>query len=414
MEKRMQVFKWTDGSRDSKDQMPANLDRVTTLRGIAALMVAVGHSLMVFSVDGLPTLWTVPFAEVPGIQSLITKALLVLFNGNAAVTLFFVISGFVLGLSLDRGKGGLIASYIGFVLRRAFRIYPAFILSLFFVGALMPWLVNIDETVLGSEWFNSLYRTPFGIADLGQNVLLVNTAMNPVCWTLRIELLVAFFLPVLRAFTRKTGPWYDVVMLVGLAWISSEYTRGDSLKWIIAFYFGLVLPRWGGWLECLARTSPVGGSCSILLAIATFLSATPLWGISLGNTTSIVYEAASASVVIACLVYGPELRWFHWIDQMWLRLVGRVSYSFYLFHLVVLYCLARAIVQIPGTLVAFIPPLVLNVALAGMSISVAILLARSLFVWIETPFMLLGKQISERLVGFGSSARLYRPGDGLA
>jgi peptidoglycan/LPS O-acetylase OafA/YrhL len=409
----MQALGWTGGSRDPKEEMPASLDRVTTLRGVAALMVAVGHSLMVFSVDSLPTLQTVPFAEVPGVESLVTKMLLVLFNGNSAITLFFVISGFVLGLSLDRGKGGRISSYMGFVLRRAFRIYPALILSLFFVGALMPWIVSIDETAPGSEWFNSLYRTPFGIADLWDNVLLVSTDMNPVIWTLRIELLAALFLPVLHAFTRKTGPWYDVVMLVGLVWISSEYTRADSLKWIVAFYFGLVLPRWGGWLECLARTSPVGGSASILLAIATLLSAIPLWGINLGDTAGIVYEAASASVVIACLVYGPELQWFRWIDLMWLRLVGRVSYSFYLIHLIVLYCLARAVVQIPGTWVACIPPLVLNILLAGMSISAAILLARSLFAWIETPFMLLGKQISQHLVGLCSSTHLYRSEDGL-
>ncbi|MBC7839889.1 MAG: hypothetical protein H7Y39_14815 [Nitrospiraceae bacterium] len=139
-------------------------------------MVAGGHSLMVFAVDGLPTLWNVPFAEVPGIESLATKALLVLFNG--AVTLFFVISGFVLGLSLDRVKGGLISTYLTFVIRRAFRVYPALILSLLAVGALMPWIVSIDKTVLGSEWFNSLYRATFGIADLWDNVLLVKTDMN--------------------------------------------------------------------------------------------------------------------------------------------------------------------------------------------------------------------------------------------
>jgi peptidoglycan/LPS O-acetylase OafA/YrhL len=411
MERTMQFLGWTGGSKDSTGAMSGGLDRVTTLRGIAALMVAVGHSLLVFSVDNLPTLRTVPFAEVPGVESLVIKALLVLFNGNSAVTLFFVISGFVLGLSLDRGKGGFISNYMGFVLRRVFRIYPALIVSLLLVGALMPWIVSLDESVLGSEWFNSLYRTPFEIADLWNNVLLVSTDMNPISWTLRIELVAALFLPLLHVFTRKTGPWYDVVMLVGLVWISSEYTRADSLKWIVAFYFGIILPRWGGWIECLARTSPMGGSASILVAIATFLTATPFWGINLRDTTGIVYEAASASVVIACFVYGKELQWCHWIDLRWLRLVGRVSYSFYLIHLVVLYCLARAIIQIPGTWVAGIPPLVLNVLLAGLSISAAIVLARYLFLWVETPFMLLGKQISLRLVQLGSLARLCRSED---
>lgn len=403
MKRRMQVFGWTHVSRNLNEELPTNLLRVTTLRGVAALMVAVGHSLMVFAVDGLPTLWNVPFAEVPGIESLATKALLVLFNGNSAVTLFFVISGFVLGLSLDRVKGGLISTYLTFVIRRAFRVYPALILSLLVVGALMPWIVSIDKTVLGSEWFNSLYRTTFGIADLWDNVLLVNTDMNPVSWTLRIELLIALFFPVLHAYTRKTGPWCDVAMLVGLIWISSEYTRADSQQWIVAFYFGLVLPRWGGWIEQITRTSPAGENAGILLAIATFLS-----------STHIVFEAASASVVIACLIYGPELRWFHWLDLMWLRLVGRVSYSFYLIHLIILYCLVRATMQIPDAWIASIPPIAMNVLLACTSILAATLLAQLMFVWIETPFMALGKHVSQRLTGLGCSPHLHRSKDGAA
>jgi hypothetical protein len=49
--------------------------------------------------------------------------------------------------------------------------------------------------------------------------------------------------------------------------------------------------------------------------------------------------------------------------------------------------------------------------LAGLSTSAAIVLARYLFVWIETPFMLLGKQISLRLVRLGSLAHRYRSED---
>jgi len=117
MARGLQGFGWVNGPGNLKEEMPDHLDRVTTLRGVAALMVAGGYSLMVFSVDSLPTVWNVSFSEAPGIDSLVTKALLVLFNGNSAATLFFVISGFVLGLSLDRGKGGLISTYVAFVIR---------------------------------------------------------------------------------------------------------------------------------------------------------------------------------------------------------------------------------------------------------------------------------------------------------
>ena len=46
---------------------------------------------------------------------------------------------------------------------------------------------------------------------------------------------------------------------------------------------------------------------------------------------------------------------------------------------------------------AHFSPLALNILLATFSCLAAIGLARLLFVWIETPFMALGKQISARL-----------------
>lgn len=51
---KMQAGWLSDDSSDLKEDMSIKLERVTTLRGVAALMVAVGHSLMVCAVDGLP------------------------------------------------------------------------------------------------------------------------------------------------------------------------------------------------------------------------------------------------------------------------------------------------------------------------------------------------------------------------
>src|SRR5512138_3594575 len=64
------------------------LHRLESLRGIAALMVAGWHSSAVLVATG----WSVG----------ILAFLRVFFNGHAAVTLFFVLSGLVLGGSLSR------------------------------------------------------------------------------------------------------------------------------------------------------------------------------------------------------------------------------------------------------------------------------------------------------------------------
>lgn len=199
----------------------------------------------------------------------------------------------------------------------------------------MPWLVNIDEAIHGTAWFNSLYRSPFSTTDLC-NLLLVNTDMNPVCWTLRVELMVALVLPLLHALTRKTGAWCDL----SCSWYWIEHSVGDN-------------------------------------------------GFSLARSHGV--RALSACALITCLVYGPDWQWFRCLDVRWLRLLGQVPYSFYLVHIIILYCMARGVLLLADTgMMTDIPPLALIMLLAAFSCPVAIVLARLIFVWIEPPFMLLG------------------------
>src|SRR2546423_4582644 len=89
--------------------------RLEALRGVAAVMVAVWHTFAIFPGNGLQA------ATIEWIRRLI--------NGNAAVTLFFVLSGYVLGLSLRKVNGCSGKQILGFSARRVFRIYPAFLFA---------------------------------------------------------------------------------------------------------------------------------------------------------------------------------------------------------------------------------------------------------------------------------------------
>ena len=64
------------------------ITKLESLRGIAALMVAISHCLIVFAVDQNRMIWNTNILETQGTQALITRLLLVLFNGGAAVTIF--------------------------------------------------------------------------------------------------------------------------------------------------------------------------------------------------------------------------------------------------------------------------------------------------------------------------------------
>src|SRR6266496_177159 len=109
------------------------ITRLESLRGVAAMTVAIGHSFRVFHGDGAQALASTWIDRV--------------FNGNAAVTLFFVLSGYVLGLSLRNASAFSVRSMGAFGVRRFFRIYPVFLLS--------------TLVVLGCLWCSARFGWPF-------------------------------------------------------------------------------------------------------------------------------------------------------------------------------------------------------------------------------------------------------------
>ena len=76
-------------------------EHINGLRAFAMLAVALYHSLIVLAVDGNRGLNSYPaFSTLEYSGEIIIRMLMLLFaNGSLMVTLFFTISGFVLGFS---------------------------------------------------------------------------------------------------------------------------------------------------------------------------------------------------------------------------------------------------------------------------------------------------------------------------
>ncbi len=134
-----------------------------------------------------------PAQQLEGASSLVAKAVLSVVNGHAAVILFFVLSGFVLGQSLDRLKGSALRICLSFAVRRLFRIYPAVFAAIALFAAV-------------AAAFGPLRGLPaLELTAPLQNALLTKITWHGATWTLQAEVLAVPFLLIFHFAKRCLG-----------------------------------------------------------------------------------------------------------------------------------------------------------------------------------------------------------------
>jgi len=349
------------------------IDRLEALRGVAAMMVALGHSVAVF-LSSEPQWW-------------LTKTL---FNGRAAVTIFFVLSGFVLGLSLRRSRDSFVPGYIQFVLRRGFRIYPALAVTSAVIFGYFWWAYHSPVHPATTSWFQSLYATQPTWSDLWRNLTLRDFSINEVTWTLRVELFGSAVLPLMHAWAQASGRRGKLGLLaglIGLAWL----TRGrlGSSFFLFMFYLGYLLPEIGPPMMAWLRRKKFAQGAVVVGTVLCLLSR---WGYE-QPFESFMVEALGATVLIAGILYGPEFWPYRLLDTPVARFYGRISYSFYLVHLCVMY------VTVTGLFFRLPPDLLgkgwmcWGMLLALVSVALATPLSWACYQWLERPAIAVGKRV---------------------
>ena len=112
---------------DRKEHASGFSERLESARGIAALLVVLGHcfgNACIIRMD-------LPLYEQRGTWEYVTRLITALFNGQGAVLFFFVLSGFVLEELLTRHLPADSArAYARYLVRRICRLYPAHLVVL--------------------------------------------------------------------------------------------------------------------------------------------------------------------------------------------------------------------------------------------------------------------------------------------
>jgi peptidoglycan/LPS O-acetylase OafA/YrhL len=365
------------------------------IRGVASVTVALMHSFFVLDPQG----------------STAMSAAKVVFNGFAAVTLFFVLSGVVLGLALDRYSGSFMAKWRQFLVLRVFRIYPMIVVV---TAAICLYLLLHGPAPHpgATEWFNRYYQEPLSWYRALQNFLLINVSLNPVGWTLMVEMAIAVMFPLFHRVSRGSGILANLALLLALvvlAFLADDFRAlaPDNQLYVLfcelilphayKFYVGLLLPT-------LVTQRLLGriGSFSVLyfgavvIVLIAARTVVPMLGGSAVFAVVVESFAAGALLLPFCTWQsrGFGARLFHSSAIRWL---GRVSYSFYLWHFIVLYATAAMLFQYwPGG-VPFAHPVALSALLAAVSIAITAVLSELSYRYIELRYMDMGRKLARSL-----------------
>lgn len=342
--------------------------RLESLRGLAALAVALYHSISVFKVHpGDFGAWLyLPFH--------------VLGNGGA-VLLFFVLSGYVLSLSLKRSFAT--ARFLTFYTRRLARLGPALFTAVLFGFLALQVNVTPYPADVTDFYVAVVPRPPTGY-ELLKNMLLVEYGVISPSWTIRIEAIWSLLLPVLVWADDRLAGTGRIILFFGLVAASIGFPALWTLRFGYAFYLG-----------CLLTHLPTGcrpvwaASLAIAGAAIFFLGRFAVPDVPAATDAT---NTAGGAMLIAAVLCSPNSAALRFLDLRPTQFLGQISYSFYLLHFPLLHlCVAAALATLPRL------GMVANLAVLAASIPLAVALAALSYRFVEKPAIRIGRFTGARL-----------------
>jgi len=286
------------------------------LRGYASVAVVIFHCVLDRDRTFEHRIVRPAFDEIHGIYNLVSKLVFIVLNGEAAVVLFFVLSGAVLFDSLRSRDGFSLSSATGFVMRRFFRLYPAFAVALVCAFA--------ASIAVGGDVLEPL--------PIWENFALIDFSVLGTSWTLQIEFLAIPFLLAAYWAYRRWGAAGIVLVYFCFFGVLSISALHDHLilfaRFLPCFVWGMLIPTDLG-RKILTRCP---GRLASVSAVA-MLSVRSVLGL---HWWSAMAEEFFAAILIGTIYYRRSERMAVWLEAPLAQYFGRVSYSLYLFHVVFL------------------------------------------------------------------------------
>ncbi|MFT4230019.1 MAG: acyltransferase [Microbacterium sp.] len=367
------------------------LSSLDGLRGVAALIVVVHHSLLVS-----PALAAAYYGgEIEGTlhRLAVYTPLHLLWGGKEAVVVFFVLSGLVLVMAM-RSRS---FDWFSYFPSRLVRLYLP-VAGAVAVGALIMAIPSGSGP--DSPWLQR--ESGYPLASVLQDLTLVggNSHVITPLWTLRWEIIFSLLLPVAAYSLRLIPAWAFGAVSIALSVLGASQGV-DALRYLPIFGLGVALAgewdRIGRAIDRVPRRAaalawPVVFALSLLLLSSYWMLKAYLGYVAAVTIAQGPILVGAVVLIVAAAHWRPLERLLSW---RWIALLGAISFSLYLVH----------------------EPIVLLVAHLSDSARLTLLIAvpaSLVFAWmfwlvVERPAHALARRVREHARG-GSSDALPTPG----
>jgi peptidoglycan/LPS O-acetylase OafA/YrhL len=284
--------------------------------------------------------------------------------GNFGVVLFFLISGFVIPISLER------SALRQFWLRRLFRLYPLY------------WFSIALHLLTGTAQVTTAYAVAWNASML--HPLMGVWHVSEVYWTLTAELLFYIFVSVLFAFDVHKHVIFTNIILIFVNLLATLTNQG-AIVWLC--YPITIMFTGTAFYQHAAKQRGYPAVILLVGLLLIQLAVVSPWAQADTRATAgwwsdwFLAQVAALSLFSLGYHYGRSMRWWKPVVRL-----GQWSYSIYLLHSVILGRIDTGSILIDVIL--------------GVSLVVGF--AACTYAWIEQPGIKLGRWLEQRVVKHSS------------
>jgi peptidoglycan/LPS O-acetylase OafA/YrhL len=317
------------------------------VRGLAAIIVVLHHYILAFypamssGMESQIHNQTSYFEEV-----MAQSPLNILYNGSFAVCIFFILSGFVLSNNYHQHNNPRIL--VEYTIKRYFRLLipvaGSVIIAYVFVNLGFMNHTDLGAATLSREWLSSSFDITADFGKLIKNLfvdvfLFKNNTYNAVLWTMTYELLGSFLI---FSFLFITHPIkYKYICLAFLLAV----LFGLKQYYYAAFVLGVLLNKYVVQnQESQSKNQVSNWILWIIFLVGLFFSSFPYYYdiqktiYSCITVTSIknieFYHVIGAFMILFVVLNSHRIQSL--LSGNKLSFIGKISFSFYLLHFIIL------------------------------------------------------------------------------